>query len=179
MARYTFPADYDAGNCYLVPVPAALVPLVAGALRHFEERRSWHSDAEHEQAYNAFVELQAVFMQLCVKDLIESNNRLYRLLDTAFFGTTYTIEQEEPLIVSPAIEPVHGINYSNDASLLGKTDLLLQLVDNALNGTNTANYNYSPSVKQLLQDLVTAMANNGQLDDDMLEKLTEIAVLVA
>jgi hypothetical protein len=62
--------------------------------------------------------------------------------------------------------------------VLGKLDLLLQLTDNALNGTETPNYNYAPSVKALLQEVITALQNTGSLDADMLAKLSEIALLV-
>ncbi|MBK9943666.1 MAG: hypothetical protein IPP13_18825 [Kouleothrix sp.] len=176
--KYTLPDNIDASSCYLVPVPAALIPLVAGALKHFEDRRVWHTDAEYEQAYNAFAALQACFMKLCAEELIESNNRLYRLLDTALFGRTYTVESTDPLVVIPELEPARSINYENDASVLGKLDLLLQLTDNALNGTETPNYNYAPSVKALLQEVITALQNTGSLDADMLAKLSEIALLV-
>lgn len=58
---YTFPPNYGTDSI-LVEVDAALVPLVAGALRPFEQRYSWATDIDYEQGYNAFCKLQVEFM---------------------------------------------------------------------------------------------------------------------
>lgn len=67
--RYAFPATYGE-DCVLVPIDAALVPLVAGALLLFQQRGYWKTDADYEQGYNAFAELQADMSGRCIDKLI-------------------------------------------------------------------------------------------------------------
>jgi hypothetical protein len=59
--KYTFPVTYGTDST-LIEIDEALIPLVAGALKHFELRGYWKTDADYEQGYNAFAELQAEFM---------------------------------------------------------------------------------------------------------------------
>ncbi len=104
--RYTFPPDYSERTCYLVPINVTLIPMVAGALRFFEKRGSWETEQDYEQGYTAFAELQVCLMKACIDDLVESNNRLYRLLDTALYGRVYQLVTTEPLTITPEIPPV-------------------------------------------------------------------------
>lgn len=177
--KYTLPDNITESACYLVPIPAAIIPLVAGALKHFEDRRSWHSDDEHERAYNMFAELQACMLSLCVKDLIESNDRLYRMLDTAIFGTGYVVQSTDPLVVTPEIPPQRTMGIHDEASILGRMENMRQLLENALNGTETPQYDRANGVRDLLEQLITKLGETGQLDDEMLAKLIDIAVLLA
>lgn len=178
--RYTFPADYAERPCYVVLINASLIPFVAGALKIFEERRSWHSDAEYEQAYNAFAELQSCMTKLCLDQLLESNDRTYRMLATAIYGTTYTVTATSPaLVVSPAITPTHALTIDHEDSILGRMEDQRQLLQNALNGTETPNYDRADGVRDLLEQLKTALEAESNLDPEMLAKLGEIAVLLA
>lgn len=178
-ASYSFPVGYDSATCYLVPINAALVPLVAGALALFQERHYWSTSDDYERGYNAFAELKACLMRACIDDLVESNNRLYRMLDTAIYGRTYVVQTADPLVVVPDIEPTHVLEIEHSDSVLGRMEDLRQLLQNALNGTETPNYDRPNGVRDLLESLITALQANGQLDDEMLAKLTEIALLVA
>lgn len=178
--RYTFPTDYAERKCYLVPINASLIPFVAGALKLFEERRSWHSDEEHEQAFNAFLELEICMTRLCIDDLIESNDRLYRMLGTALYGTEYTVVSTDPmLIVEPPIEATHSIYFENPDSILGRMEDMRQLLQNALNGTETSLYAEPLGVRELLANLITAVEAGGASDADMLAELIQIAGLLA
>jgi hypothetical protein len=162
-----------------VAINASLIPLVAGALKHFEERRSWHDDAEYELAYNAFADLQRCFMKCCIDDLLASNDRLYRLIDTAIFGTEYSVISADPvLVVEPAIEPTHSLAIERDESILGRMEDMRQLLQNALNGTDTPLYDRANGVRDLLEQLITAAEAESELDPEMLAKLAEIAVLL-
>lgn len=178
--KITFPTDYAERSCYLVAINASLIPYVAGALRFFEKRGTWLSDADYEQGYNAFAELQVCMMQLCVDQLIESNDRLYRMLDTAIYGRDYAVVETDPeLVVTPIIDPVHTLEIENDESILGRMELLKQLLENALNGTDTPNYSDTPGVRELLANLITAVEAGGASDEDMLAELVQIAGLLA
>jgi hypothetical protein len=100
--KYTFPVGYGE-RCYLVPIDGALVPLVAGALRKFLESAVWETREDYELGYNAVGELLANMTNNCATELIESSNRLYRLLDTALNGQIYTAPTSDPADITPAI----------------------------------------------------------------------------
>ncbi len=177
--QYTFPNDYEIRKCYLVAINASLIPLVAGRLHLFEERRAWHNDEEYHRGYNAIAELEACFMKLCVDDLIESNDRLYRLLDTALFGTEYTVVSTDPLEVSPEIQPTHNLEIIDQRAMLGRIRDLQQLLQNALNGTATDNYSRPQGVRDLLESMLAALQEQGNLDPEILARLVEIVGLLA
>jgi hypothetical protein len=180
MTKISFPADYAERSCYLVPINASLIPLVAGALRWFEKRATWETPADYEAGYNAFSELQVCMMRLCVDDLIESNNRLYRLLDTAIYGTAYSVVETEPeLIVAPEIEPTKNLVILDPDSMLGRMEDMRQLLQNALNGTETPAYDRANGVRDLLEQLITAIQESDNLDAEQLEQLVQIVGLLA
>lgn len=176
---YVFPDDFDTSRCYLVAINAALIPLVSGALELFQQRYAWQTDEDYERGYNAFAALRACLMRTCIDDLIESNDRLYRMLDTAIFGRQYAVVSSDPLEVSPAIAPVHQLDIEDPDSVLGRMEDFRQLLQNALNGTETPNYDRADGVRDLLEQIRDSLATNGELDDDMLAKLIEIAALLA
>jgi hypothetical protein len=177
--RYEFPADYDERECYVVAINASLVPFVAGALRFFEKRGTWSSDADYERGYNAFAEIQKCLMATCLTELIESNNRLYRMLDTALFGTEYGVVTLDPLVVTPELAPTHDLAIINADSLLGRLREQQLLLDNALNGAISPSYARPSGIRDMLQLIIDDLADEEPLDPEMLAKLGEIAVLLA
>lgn len=174
--RISLPEEYPSGVCILVPIDRALVPFVAGALDQFVERRLWETES-YEMGYRAFTELAATMTALCVTELIESNDRLYRLLNQAMYGQSYEVVTEDPLVITPAIPLVPAGDIAGP-SLLYNTDAALQLIDNSLNGTETGLYAYTPSVKDLLQSVIDSLAASGSADADQLEQLIEIVALL-
>lgn len=177
--KYTFPTDYLERSCYLVAINASLIPLVAGALRFYEKRGSWATAGDHEQGYHAFAELQVCLMKACLDDLFERHDRLYRMLDTAIFGTPYSVVAIEPLDVIPAIEPTHDLAIAEPESILGRMDDLRLLLDNALNGQINTAYSRPDGIRDLLERLITTIEADESLDPEILAKLGEIAVLLA
>jgi hypothetical protein len=79
-------------RAYLVCVPERLLPLFCGALKTLEEREAWASDDDWRLGYQWIVETQANLMNNCIDKLVESNNQIYRLLDTVFNGTPYSVD---------------------------------------------------------------------------------------
>jgi hypothetical protein len=158
--KYDFPADYGQ-NCILVPIDAALVPIVAGALLHFQLRGYWQTDDDYEQGYNAFAELQVAMSGCYLSDLIESQNRVYRLLDTALNGATYSSEVNpaDPArpIVSPAIPAAPAASLPTDlpsAALRSRMERLINLVDNLTTGaTPTFDLNDSEGLRQTIRGI--------------------------
>lgn len=138
MLRLTFPDNWRDSNCILVPMHAALVPYVSGALKAYEERFIWSSQADYEQAYNAIAELRAAMQgNDCLKELIESNNRLYRLLDTALNGTNYNVQillpDGEPTI-NPPIPDVPPQSTTAPNAMRAQLGRLWHLAENTTTG---------------------------------------------
>lgn len=100
--KYVFPTNYGE-DCVIVAIDKSLVPMIAGALRPFEQRGYWLSDIDYERGYNAIAEIQSDMANNCLAKLIESNDRLYRLLDTALNGTVYSASGATPPEITPAI----------------------------------------------------------------------------
>lgn len=164
--RYTFPQAYGQ-CCYLVPIDAALVPLVAGALRLFEERGIWVTDEDYELGYNAFAELQVCMTGRCIQDLVEAQERTYRLLDRALNGTAYvaTPDPVDPVLNPPTITPAIPDVPPTTAlapGLLARNERLLRLVDNLSTGRNYGFDVQNPGEPELdnlvgLRETVTAL----------------------
>lgn len=146
--RYVFPADYDTAPCYLVPINGALIPLVAGALKHFEERRSWNTDEEYQVAYNAFLALEAQMTACTMQALLDSNDRLYRLLDSAMFGRVYSISSPDPLVISPAIPTIPNPALA-PSGLLSMVDALPGILDAGWFGIGGHKATFADVVKAL------------------------------
>lgn len=179
MANNTFPNDWRDQPCYLVSVPRPLVPYVGGLLRLLELRGFWATEADYIEGYTATIALEACLMATCLDVLLERQDNLYRMLDTALFGTEYTVESENPLVVTPAIAPTHSLAFSDRDSVLGRLSNIADVVDNGLNGTETPVYAYTPSVKDLLQQVIDAIVANAGDDSDLLAELEVIAGLLA
>lgn len=128
MVRFTFPETYTTANCVLVPINQALIPFVSGALKLYEQRGYWYSDEDFEQAYTAFVELQANMNNDCLQKLTEGVDRIYRLLDTALNGTQYAQIGEE---ISPPISAVPPANSTAANAMRAQVRRLHQLAENA------------------------------------------------
>lgn len=174
----SYPDSLITRPCFLVPIDAALVPIVAGALKPLEERRYWASDADYERGYNAVVEFQICMTKACIDDLIESNNRLYRLLNTGLFGQDYTLVSENPLTITPAIPKVPSIEGIQLPGLIARVLRLEQLLDNALNGIVYTDWQESPGLRLVVNEILTALQTADNVDQDLLTKLSEIAVLL-
>lgn len=178
MANNTFPSDWREQPCVIAVVPLPLVPYVAGLTKIMENRGFWASEEDYVAGYQAVIELGECLMATCVQDLIESNDRLYRMLNTAIFGVTYATVSTDPLVVTPAIAPHVTLDIHNEDSLLGRIYNLTQLMDNRLAGTDTPNYS-GDGIKQQLQAILDAIAADDTDIEAILAAAQQIALLVA
>lgn len=172
--KATFPSDWRDQPCFLASIPRPLVPFVAGLLKIGENRGFWESEADYQQGYAAIVELEACLMSTCLDVLLEQNDALYRLLNTALLGVAYTTVSDDPLVVTPAIAPHVNLDIHDQDSLIGRLDRLTQLVDNRIAGTETPLYDQLPGIKQQLEDLIAAVEASAADDEDVLNTLISI-----
>lgn len=165
-------------TCELAIFPVAVIPYALGALEARTPRHIW-AEESYVRGEQLIRRLQLALLCGGLQELKEQNDRLYRMLDTAIFGTGYTVESTDPLVVTPEIPPQKTMGIRDEASILGRMENLKQLLENALNGTETPNYDRPNGVRDLLEQLIAKLGETGQLDDEMLAKLAEIALLVA
>jgi len=176
--KLQFPADWNEQPCYVVAIPLPLIPFVGGLLKLLEQSGLWLTIDDYERAYTATVELEGCLMATCLTDLIEQQNALYRLVNTALFGATYTLEGTDPLVVTPAIEPFVTLDNLDQDSIIGRIDRLTQLVDNRLAGTDTPLYDETPGIKQQLEAIIAAIGEGTDLTE-VISDLEAIALLLA
>lgn len=165
--------------CELAIFPVAVVPFALGALESRMPKYIWADDS-YLRGTQLIRSLQLALLCGGVREITERQDALYRLIDTALYGREYSIESTDPeLIVSPAIDPIHSIAIENEDSIFGRMEDSRQLLQNALNGTETPNYARPDGVRDLLEQLIVAAEAESNLDPEMLAKLAEIAVLIA
>lgn len=185
----TFPSDYDSAPCVLAPINVRIVPYVAGALAKYEKPAAWATFDDYRAGYNAIAEVQACMTALCARDLVQAQERLYRLLDTALLGTAYSVTGTDPDTLEPIISPPIPDVPATTAVLPGlvqRVARLEALLDNAYNGTLYLEYDQTPSLRQELENIRTQLAQlnteldtKGELDDDMLIELGKVVLALA
>lgn len=178
MADNTMPEDWREQPCFLVAIPRPLVPYVAGLLKIAESRGFWGSSLDYSRGYTAVTELERCLMATCLDVLIEQNNAIYRLLNTAVLGQEYIVATEDPLVIEPAIAPFVSLDILSQDSLMGRIDRLTQLVDNRLAGTETPLYDELPGIKQQLEAIIAALGEGTDLTE-VISNLEGIALLLA
>jgi hypothetical protein len=141
-----------------------------------ETRGFWLSDADYLRGYTAVTELEECLMATCLDVLLQQNDALYRLVNTAVYGVAYATTSTDPLIVEPAIAPHVTTDIHDYESIMGKLENMLQLVDNSLNGTATPHYDNPPSVRDKLQEVIDALSTE---DTDLGSILTQLELIAA
>jgi len=174
--RTAFPSDYGTRGCALVAIDMALLPIIAGRIKLLEDERFWVK-ADFETAYRAIAQLEACMTMLCVQDLVESNAKLYRLIDSAFYGRVYDAGDNPPLTITPVIPDVPDLDFANPGAL-GKLEHIDQGLQSFVGGIDTPNYSGTPNVLTLLQAVIDALAADDAELTDILSQLETIAVLL-
>ena len=90
--KYKFPGTaYNAGNYTLLCVNTAFIPFFRLFFSEMQEVSKWSSRDDWWRSYQVFAEMEEMLMSGCIETLIEGQNRIYRLLDTALNGVEYTV----------------------------------------------------------------------------------------
>lgn len=107
---YVFPTDkYNANDAVLLTVPKADIPFFRRLWQILQDRETWFNRESWFRGYQEAAWLEEMLMTNTLADLVEGQNRIYRLLDTVMNGTSYTAipDPANPgdFLVSPAIPP--------------------------------------------------------------------------
>lgn len=175
--RHTLPALLPTDDCFVVFIDAPLLPLIAGKLCILEEERLW-VQADYEAAYNKILEIEASMATMCASELVESNNRIYRLLDWSLNGVVYNAGADPPGTITPAIPAVPSEDTA-EPGLVRELFKVRNLLDNALNGDINMDYTNPVSLRDQLQSIIDALAADDADIEGILESLQAIALLLA
>lgn len=174
--RHTLPAASADGDCFVVLIRTELLPIIAGVVRVLEEDRSWVTD-DFEEAYNRIVEIEASMGLICAKELIESNNRLYRLINWSLNGQVYDAGGDPPSTITPAIPAVPNTDISSPGMV--RTQVVIRnMLSNALNGDINADFTITPSIREQLQAIIDGLAADDTDIEGIISQLEAIALLL-
>lgn len=160
--------------------PVEALPFALGALWQRTQRYHWVSPDDWKRGRRLINELQVGLIMGCKNELLESQRQIYRLLDTALNGTTYTVASADPLEIEPAIPAVPPAwEDAPEPSALYYSRETYRSVDNALHGRDHTGYSDLRNPRQQLDDLIAAVSGQGNLDDEQLAQLIQIVGLLA
>lgn len=134
---YTCPDLTNAPGALLcVPIP--LIPFFRQFFAEMQRTYPWRTRDDWYRGYQAFAQMEETLMAGCLTDLVESNNRIYRLLDTVlngagYFSTPNPADPDRPLIypdipATPPVQTTHGY------ALRAQIARIYQLMENAATG---------------------------------------------
>lgn len=148
-------APIDELDGFFVFVPSSFIPIWAGTLGELSQRWVWYSDDDWAIAYQIIARLRACMLTCPAKELIEGNNRIYRLLSSAMFGTVWSVASTEPLVIEPSIPDV--------------PDMSLQLPGNLAQ---------IQDARAKLQTIIDSMASDDEDIAAIIQELAKIGVLL-
>lgn len=106
--KFAFPEGLLDGepDAVLLCVPGPIVPYFRRFFSQMEMPYIWKTREDYQRAYPVFAAIEAQMTSTCASNVVDSIDRLYRLLDSALNGTTYTTDESTPPVVSPAIPAI-------------------------------------------------------------------------
>lgn len=147
--KYLFPKQaYNSNNYAVVCVNTAFIPFFRIFFATMQERWRWSTREDWWRSYQVFAEMEEMLMIDCMKQVIASQDRIYRLLDTALNGTTYVINPPVAPATEPTITPPIHIAPPNNSphypsrnaepyGLRMRLERLINLIDNQVTGRQT------------------------------------------
>jgi hypothetical protein len=137
MSGYVFPTDeYNENNLSLVTVPKAAIPFFRRLWEILQDRSTWYDRESWFRGYQVAAWLEEMLMTNAFTDLVEGQNRIYRLLDTALNGTEYTATPDGfgGYTFEPEIATVPPVSASAPNALRAHVGRLWRLVENSTSG---------------------------------------------
>lgn len=182
MARYLHPHGLTPpdppDSCELAIFPVAVVPYAIGALESRVYKYSWSEDGYY-RGVQLIRSLQLAILCGGLKEITDRQDALYRMLAGGIYGTAYTVESSDPLVVTPEIGPTHDLVTDANDSVLGRLGDLQEVLKNGINGTVTENYTDPRGLKQILEDILVNSSESNTLDEEEIAKLIQIIAALA
>lgn len=117
-------------------MPIPLIPFFRQFFAEMQRRYPWRTREDWYHGYQAFAELEEQLMSGCLQQLIDSNDRIYRLLDSTLNGTQYS--ESGAGVISPAIPttPISTTNATN--AMRAHISRIWQLLENDIAGVTAS-----------------------------------------
>lgn len=165
----------------LICVPSALLPYLQAGCELLRRSPRWDDNSKNDAAKALKYLQRQLSMATCAKELIESNNRIYRLLETRLTGQAYTwsVDEDGEVVVTPSIPPAPPANPT--APLMLQWELIDQRLDNAFNGAVHPGMPTNGAVRPLLEQILAKIGEEDTNPEDIaqiIELLGQIAVLL-
>lgn len=172
--------NQDARTIEAECLPLQMVPIVARQLIGKTYKGAWQAGS-HIAGRDATVRVIMSIYAGCFSPTSRAVDRLYRLHANALLGTQYvtTVDLDGNEDVTPDIptgQPLNAVTSGN--SLTETATRNRRVIENGLLGITSAGLPDARVIRQQLDDLI-AKAGGGELDDDMLAQLIQIAGLLA
>lgn len=164
-------------KCEIAYFPVAMTPYMLAALEYRIAKYIWEPESRYT-AEQLLREVQMALLTGCLQELINSNNRIYMLLDQTLNGQQYEAVSTDPLVIVPPIPVVPRPNFDSGGVIRQIADMRA-LIDNSLNGTVNATYGDPRGVKQRLDEIRDAIGEGGFSAEEKLQLLGDIAKIAA
>lgn len=132
-------AEYSDEKSALLCVPIGFIPFYRRFFELLQQRSTWADRESWWRGYQLAAESEECLMSGCIDKLLESNDRIYRLLERSLMGTAYVATPDaidpvnNPPIITPALADVPPA-LAVAPGLLARVERLLMLTDNLTTG---------------------------------------------
>jgi hypothetical protein len=169
--------------CELVEIQPEAVPFLLYGVFHKLQKYYWASHSDWIEGRRLMAMEGAQLLMTCGNDIVNGLDRIYNLLDVRLAGiersVTGTGTDVDPFVYVPPIEQAATMVPGVDESLLLYANVNHQSWLNLLNGTAGDTSSDTRNIRQQLEDLILSVGATDDLDDEILAKLVEIALLLA
>ena len=177
------PAPPPPWHCELVEIDIEAIPFILSALWLKSQKYNWETNDDQRIGRQMLAKQGAYLLMGCKDEIVGAINQLYRLTDSihngAVYGVTGAGTLEDPYIYTPPIPLVPTTQSGLEPSVKFSLEKALRLQDNLVNGTTYTDAPDDRNLRQQIEDLILAVQNQGQLDDDMLAELVQIVAALA
>jgi hypothetical protein len=170
-------------ECELVEIQPEAVPFMLYGIFHKLQKYYWSSHSDWIEGRRLMAMEGSNLLMPCGQAIVDAIDRQYTLLDVVLRGNvrsvTGTGTSVDPFVYDPVIPQSAEEMVPTLGSLQHVAQDTYDAWGNLLDGITDGRWSDDRNFRQLLQDLIEAAGSAGSLDDEILEKLAEIALLLA
>lgn len=164
-------------NCELTCFDVNMVPFYLGALWLRAQKYWWLTSDDQRIARSALNEEMVRLLMPCGQDIVDSIDRVYRLIDGSINGNNYIWwnEPDLPADIRPALPVVPDVSNFTGDSMRASSLATKGAWRRMLLGFGDFNYwDAGPSIPAQLDEILAAIEAGGFDQTEILSKLTAI-----
>lgn len=167
----------------LIELDTASIPYLLGSMWTREQRYHWITADDARDGRQMLAKQGAAMLLGAADRIIESVDRVYRLIDVVNNGAVYTYSGlgtlASPYVYSPGLPVVPSAAPGDEPSVKFSLEKLLRLQDNLTNGTTYGDAPDDRNFRQQLDDIKAALESGESLDPEILAELVQILAALA